>query len=429
MRSLADRARGALEWLCRATVLVLLAWLFIHAIRVRRNGPVDQATATTLARKLVAWSTSTPPSAVHVRLDHPPAGRERDWLAALPGAGTSVAWSGSSLTPTAVSVEPRVDPARGADASVAAPNATIVALSDTLGPLDSARTAGTGARIYIPKVRSIVDARTGSIVARAAARDTVELHKLLLIGQAGWEAKFTLAALEERGWVVDAHIAVSPKSDVLQGKILAIDTAHYSAVIALDSTAGRYSDQIAAYVQQGGGLIMWSPAARVRALAALAPGAATGTVIEDDLDIPPDSAPRSALELTPITSLREDAIVLERRGSDVGIAARRVGRGRVLESGYTNSWRWRMAGGSDAVDRHREWIAGLVALAAAGSYHEVAAAPANVAPLATLVDKLGPATTPVPDTLDPAILTRWLFGAICAALVLEWTSRRTRGVK
>src|SRR5689334_24646356 len=64
-----------------------------------------------------------------------------------------------------------------------------------------------------------------------------------------------------------------------------------------------------------------------------------------------------------------------------------------------------------------------------GSYHEVAAAPANVAPLATLVDKLGAATKPVPDTLDPAILTRWLFGAICAALVLEWTSRRTRGVK
>lgn len=429
MRSLADRARGALEWACRATVLILLAWLLIHAIRVRRNGPVDQATAKTLAGKLVAWSTSAPPSAVHVRLDHPPAGRERDWLAALPGAGTTVAWSGSSLTPTAFSVEPRVDPARGADASIAAPNATTVALSDTLGPLDSARAMGTGARVYVPKVRSTVDARTGSIVARAAVRDSVELHKLLLIGQAGWEAKFTMAALEERGWIVDAHIVVSPKSDVLQGRILAIDTAHYSAVIALDSTAGRYSDRIAAYVQQGGGLIVWSPAARVRGLAAFAPGAATGAVIEDDLDVLPDSAPRSALELVPITSLREDAIVLERRGSDVAIAARRVGRGRVLETGYTDSWRWRMAGGNDALDRHREWIAGVVALAATGSYHEIAAAPSNVAPLATLVDKLGPATEPVPDTLDPAILTRWLFGAICAAFILEWTSRRTRGIK
>lgn len=88
-----------------------------------------------------------------------------------------------------------------------------------------------------------------------------------------------------------------------------------------------------------------------------------------------------------------------------------------------------MAGGADALDRHREWIAGLVALVAAGSYHEIAAAPGNAAPLATLVDKLGPATKPAPDALDPAILTRWLFGAICAALVLEWTSRRTRGVK
>jgi hypothetical protein len=429
MHSVADRARRALEWLCRATALVLLAWLLIHAILARRNGMVDQATAATLARKLAQWSTSTSPSAVQVRLDHPPAGRERDWLAALPGAGTTVAWSGPSLSPTAVSIEPRVDPARGADASIAAPNAAIVALSDTLGPLDSARSAGTGARVYVPKVRSIVDARTGSIVARAAARDSIELHKLLLIGQAGWEAKFTLAALEERGWAVDAHIVVSPKSDVLQGKILAIDTVQYSAVIALDSTAGRYSDRIAAFVQQGGGLIMWSPAARARGLAALAPGAETGALIQDDLDVPPDSAPRSVLELAPITSLREDAVVLERRGSDVSIAARRVGRGRVLETGYTNSWRWRMAGGRDALDRHREWMAGLVALAATGSYHEIAAAPGNVAPLATLVDKLGPASRPVPAALDQAILTQWLFGAICLALILEWISRRTRGVK
>ena len=283
--------------------------------------------------------------------------------------------------------------------------------------------------MYVPKIRRMVDARTGSVVARAPALDSVELHRLLLIGQAGWEAKFTLAVLEERGWVVDAHIVVSPKSDVLQGKILAIDTAHYSAVIALDSTAGRYSDRIAAFVKQGGGLIMWSPAARARGLAALAPGAGLGGVIQDDLDVPPDSAPRSVLELVPITSLRKDAVVLERRGNDVGIAAHRVGRGRVLETGYTDSWRWRMAGGSDALDRHREWIAGLVALAATGSYHEIAAAPGNVAPLATLVDKLGPATAPETDALDPMILTRWLFGAICAALILEWASRRTRGVK
>ena len=157
----------------------------------------------------------------------------------------------------------------------------MVELSDTLGPLDSVRAAGTGARIYVPKVRRMVDARIGSVVARAPALDSVKLRRLLLIGRAGWEVKFTLAALEERGWVVDAHIAVSPKSDVLQGKILAIDTAQYSAVIALDSTAGRYSDRIAAFVKQGGGLIMWSPAARARGLAALAPGAELGAVIQD----------------------------------------------------------------------------------------------------------------------------------------------------
>lgn len=429
MHSLADRARRVLEWSLRATVLTLLVWLLISTILAERHGTVDRATTATLAQKLTLWSTSASPSAVHVRIDHPPAGLERDWLASLAGAGTSVAWNGPSFVPTAVSIEPRVDPAGGADVSVAAPSSTIVALSDTLGALDSARVSGTAARTYLPKVRGVVDARAGAVVARAPMHDSVALRKLLLIGQAGWEAKFTLAALEERGWVVDAHIVVSPKSDVRQGKIADIDTAQYAAVIAIDSTADRYANRIATFVQQGGGLVMWSPAARSRGLTALAPGGAVGATIGDDLDVPPDSAPRSVLELTPITSLREDAVVLERRGNDVSIAARRVGRGRVLETGYTNSWRWRMAGGSDALVRHREWIAGLVALAAAAGYHEIPASPGNVAPLATLIDKLGPATKMSSDALDPTTLARWLFGAICAALILEWSSRRTRGVK
>ena len=429
MHSLAERARGALEWLFRVAVIAILSWFLVRTILVQRHGAVEDAASATLAQKLARWSTVSSPARVHVRIDHTPAGRERDWLAALPGTGTEVDWSGPSLVPTAISVEPRVDPARGADVSVAAPESAMVVLSDTLGVLDSARATRTGVRGYVPKLRGTVDAIVGPVVARAARHDSLELRRLLVIGQAGWEAKFTVAALEERGWQVDAHIIVSPKGDVHQGKIADIDTAHYSAVLAIDSTAGRYGDRIAAFVQQGGGLVMWSPAARARGLAALAPGSADA-LIQDEGDVPPDSAPRSALELVPITSLRGDAVVLERRGGDVALAARRVGLGRVLETGYTNSWRWRMAGGADALARHRDWIAGLVALVATSGRHAVPAAPSDVAPLVTLIDRLGPATKATEAAaLDPAVIARWVFGIVCAALMLEWASRRLRGVK
>jgi hypothetical protein len=366
---------------------------------------------------------------VHVRIDHPPAGRDRDWLAALSGAATDVDWSGPSLVPTAISVEPRIDPAGGADVNVASPENAVTILADTLGILDSARATRTGVRGYLPKFRGTVDALVGPVVARAARHDSIELHKLLVIGQAGWESKFAVAALEERGWQVDAHIVVSPKGDVHQGKIADIDTAHYSAVIAIDTTAARYGDRIAAFVRQGGGLVLWAPAARARGLAAIAPGAA-GVLIVDEGDAVSDSAPRAGLELVPITTLSADAIVLERRGPDVALAARRVGRGRVLETGYTDSWRWRMAGGADALARHREWLAGLVALVATSSHHPVAASPSDVAPLVTLIDELGPSRVSTESpSLDPAAVARWVFALVCAALLLEWASRRVRGVK
>jgi hypothetical protein len=429
MRSLAERAREALEWLLRIAVIAILTWFLVRTILVQRHGSVEDASSASIGAKLARWSTVTAPSRVHVRIDHPPAGRDRDWLAALSGAQTDVSWSGPSLVPTAISVEPRIDPAGGADVSVASPENAMTVLADTLGVLDSAHATRSGLRGYIPKFRGTVDAVVGPVVARAARHDSIELHKLLVIGQAGWEAKFAVAALEERGWQVDAHIVVSPKGDVHQGRIADIDTAHYSAVVAIDSTAARYGDRIVAFVKQGGGLVLWSPAARARGLAAIAPGAA-GALIADEGDAVPDSAPRSGLELVPITSLNPDAIVLERRGNDVALAARRVGRGRVVENGYTNAWRWRMAGGADALARHREWMAGLVALVATSGHKMVAAAPNDVAPLVTLIDELGQSmATSEASSLDPAVVARWVFALVCAALLVEWASRRIRGVK
>src|SRR6266542_3970537 len=355
MRSPADAARSTAEWMLRGAAIVVLAWFLVQTIRAQHHGAVETAATPTLARQLARWSTAAAPSHVFVRLDHPPAGRDRDWLAALDGTGTNVSWRGPNLAATAVALEPRADPQDGVDVNVAAPENSMVVLADTLGHLDSSRASAMGVRAYVPMPRSSVDAIVGSVDARASRHESLQLKRLFVVGEEGWEAKFALAALEERGWKVDVHLAVSSRGDVDQGQVAALDTAHYSAVLAIDTTAARYAERIAVFVRQGGGLVLWSPAAKVNALGALAPGE-PGTLVQDDGTPPPDSAPRSVLELAPIVSLTRDAVALENRGNAVTVAARRVGFGRVVETGYTDSWRWRMAGGADAVDRHRDWM-------------------------------------------------------------------------
>lgn len=427
MRSRVDVIRATLESILHVASVVLLAAFLAYVIRARRHGVADRVSTPDLDRQLARWSTTVSPSRVDVALDHPPSGRERDWLVALRGAGTRVAWSSKALAATAISVEPRADPAGGVDVSVAAPESAAVVFADTLGVLDSVRATDGAVRVYVPGVPARVDALVGRVDARAARRDSLTLKRLLVVGEAGWESKFAIAALEERGWQVDAHLAVSPRGDVEQGRLNRLDTARYSAVLAIDTVAGRYARQVADFVRQGGGLVVWSPAAR-SLLATLAPGT-PGAPIDDDGDPPPDSAPRSVLALAPILSLVPDAVVLERRGDAVAIAARRVGAGRVVEIGYTDSWRWGMAGGADAPARYRDWIAGLVALVAYAPGNTIASPPADVAPLATLVDELGPAARAAERSLDPSVVARWVLGLVSAALILEWASRRLRGVK
>jgi len=428
MRSRVDVIRATLEWIFHVASVVLLVAFLAYVIGARRHGVADRVSSPELDRQLARWSTTAAPSRVDVALDHPPSGRDRDWLVALRGAGTRVARSSSALAATAISVEPRADPAGGVDMSVAAPESAAVMIADTLGVLDSARATDGAVRVYVPGMPARVDALVGRVDARAARRDSLTLKRLLVVGEAGWEPKFAVAALEERGWQVDAHLAVSPQGDVEQGRLNRIDTARYSAVLAIDTVAGRYARQFADFVRQGGGLVVWSPAARSGTLATVAPGT-PGTPIDDDGDPPPDSAPRSVLALVPVLSLVPDAVVLERRGGAVAIAARRVGAGRVVEIGYTDSWRWEMAGGDDAPARYRDWVAGLVALVAYAPRNTIASPPADVAPLATLVDELGPAARPAERSLDPSVVARWVLGLVCAALILEWGSRRLRGMK
>jgi hypothetical protein len=430
MLSRADRPRAAGEWLLRIVVVAILGWYLVHVLWARSHGAAETVASAELSPALARWTTTSTPARVHVVLAHPPAGLYRDWLAALAGAGTAVEWSGPSLLPTAIAVDPRPDPARDADVAVAAPPGAMVRVLDTLGGLDSARATAAGIRVHLPKPRRTVDAAVGPVRARAVSPDSLRLGRLLVVGGAGWETKFTVAALEERGWTVDAQIAVSPKDDVRQGKVAELDTARYAAVIAIDTIAARYGDRIASFVRTGGGLVLWAPAARTRALAPLAAGG-SGAPIEASDEPPSDSLPRSALALVPITALAPDAVVLERRGEHTAVAARRIGPGRVIETGYLDTWRWRMAGGDEAPEHHRAWLATLVARVAYAGRVPLPPPPTDAAPLATLVDKLGPAASPLQAGAggDPAALARWVFGLLCGALLLEWASRRTRGVK
>ncbi|HUK64677.1 MAG TPA: hypothetical protein VLV15_15155, partial [Dongiaceae bacterium] len=299
---------------------------------------------------------------------------------------------------------PVADPQRGTDVLVAAPGGALIRLSDTLGVRDSAISTVTGSRFHLAGSTESAEALVGSVRARESLRDSLTLGRLLVLGRAGWETKFTIAALEERGWQVDTRLAVAKSADIARAAA-PIDTGRYSAVLALDSTAARSAAEITRYVRSGGGLLLWPGAATAKSLAPLAPGGA-GPVEADRSRSPAVGAPREALDLAPITALKADALVLERQGSNVSVAARREQLGRVAQVGYTDLWRWRMAGADGSVEAHRTWLARLVAGVAWTRRTALNAPPGDAAPLATLIDRLGPATEPTAPAAA-SLVERW----------------------
>jgi hypothetical protein len=115
----------------------------------------------------------------------------------------------------------------------------------------------------------------------------------------------------------------------------------------------------------------------------------------------------------------------------VAAAARRVDAGRVIQLGYDETWRWRLAGGPQALDAHRTWWGALVSGVAYRAAAPVAGeAPDEDAPLARLVDALGPSSAPAgaatPNTPwlpSPVVL----FTLVSVLLLAELASRRLRG--
>ncbi|MYI65666.1 MAG: hypothetical protein F4107_06990, partial [Gemmatimonadetes bacterium] len=267
------RLRIGLERTAHLAALALIALLIGHALYAQRARPSLRAEGLEVGEALARWSTSVNPRRIHAVIDSVPAPSVRDWLAALPGAGTEAGWDGETPAPSALSVEPVADPRKPSRVWVATSPGARVQLSDELGAVDSASVDGHGAVFVLPRLEGPIQATLdGQELTTNALRDSVSIKSALVVGMAGWEGKFIAAALEEHGWEVDARFAVAPSGDVEQGPAqIRLDTARYSFVVAMDSVIRRYADRLPRYVSQGGGLIVLGEASSVPGMEALLP--------------------------------------------------------------------------------------------------------------------------------------------------------------
>ncbi|MYA10866.1 MAG: hypothetical protein F4Z32_05260 [Gemmatimonadetes bacterium] len=428
------RLRIGLERTAHLAALALIALLIGHALYAQRARPSLRAEGLEVGEALARWSTSVNPRRIHAAIDSVPAPSVRDWLAALPGAGTEAGWDGETPARSALSVEPVADPRKPSRVWVATSPGARVQLSDELGAVDSASVDGHGAVFVLPRLEGPIQATLdGQELTTNALRDSVSIKSALVVGMAGWEGKFIAAALEEHGWEVDARFAVAPSGDVEQGPAqIRLDTARYSFVVAMDSVIRRYADRLPRYVSQGGGLIVLGEASSVPGMEALLP--ARWGIPTRPVDFRPETAddPRRSFALGDLYNLKRGAIALEMRDDDVAVAGWRVGDGRVIQVGYLDTWRWRMAGlDEDAVEDHRLWWAALASgVAHAPRFDRAVAGEVEPTPRATLIETIGtpaPAELELASILDDPRLLPLLFGAAVGLLFLGWMSRRLRG--
>jgi hypothetical protein len=425
--------RVRVEQVLRGIVIVALAALLWQSLHEQSNAGARTVSARGIRPSALAdWSAlAKAPVTIHLELDSLPSRIERAWLRALAGAGSAVMWSGD-VAPVMIDAQPVASPSGGTKVLVASRTGSAVVVSDDVGPIDTLRVENAGATIKLTFTPDHLAARVPGVVASTVPRDSVALRRVLVIGNAGWESKFVIAALEEEGWKVDAALRVAPGIDVTQGSVAVIDTSRYSAVIALDASASPHASRIVEFARMGGGVVLSPQAALLGGMASLRAGT-VGRIPSEVRPIQPDkSTGLSLLALSPITLLRSDAFPLEKRAGIVAIATRRSGAGRVLQMGYEDTWKWRMSGNADAVRDHRLWWTGLVgSVAFAPSIQRAGDATwMDEAPTAALVGAIGTST---PTAALPILSGNsgdwivWLFLLLILSLVAEIGSRRLRG--
>ncbi|MGH7618408.1 MAG: hypothetical protein ACREPM_14395 [Gemmatimonadaceae bacterium] len=424
-----ERSTGSafrFEFACRVGVFALVGWLLGASVFPSGGRRGETVNAIDVPARLPGWTRLPASVALHVDMDATPEPWVTDWLAALERSGRSVTWTGSP-TPLAVSAEAVADPRGGTRVNVVAPAGTSVIIRDDVSVIDSVRIASLGGSVTATDVVGRVSAAAEDQTASVVAPDTSSIRSIVVLGSAGWEGKFIVSALEERGWRVTTRFVVAPSVDVGQAP-LTLDTARVAAVIAVDTAIGGVSESIERFVRSGGGLILAGPSSLAKTTASLAPGTLGPRFRPTTL--PADTIGLGATGFYPVATLKGDAVAVERRTGGVAIAARRVGAGRVLQVGYDDSWRWRMAGGTGSEAAHRAWWSRLVSGVAYAPPASGAAAATGSAPLATMIDRIGPAR-PLPPGISghPPIDHRVYLILILLLLLAEWASRRLRGLR
>lgn len=429
MPSRAD-LRSGIEAVLRALSIAILAWMFWLSLDRGRPDRVVSARSSNLGPALRDWSASgMAPGRASLVLDHTPVAAHRDWVSALSHSGTRITWSGN-LPAAGVMVQPIPSPRGGFTVLVAAPSANRVSIEDDLGLIEGATSENGGARFAVPAATGNVVANIGGTTATAPVPDSVRIGRVLVIGSANWETKFVTAALEEDGWKVDADIRVAPGVSVSQGSPQQIDTARYSAVVALDASAASRAAEIVRYAASAGGVVLAGGTASLDAFAPIRAGIAGRIQSPSAAEAEPGSVTMESLAVLPIASPRADAISLQSEHGLVVSAARRHVAGRVLQTGYLDTWRWRLSGGDDSPAQHREWWSRTVATVAYAPTVRRSTVTTDDAPLARLVGAIGPPSRNGTATFASAAgsISLWLLFAILSLSLLgEWASRRLRG--
>jgi hypothetical protein len=421
--------RSTFELVCRLAAFGVLGWLLGGSLMSSPTRRLERASTNGIAARVAVWTRTTPNVRLHADLTTTPDPWIVDWLAALGHSGHGVTWSGSPPA-AAMSSEAVADPRGSVRVDIAAPAYTRVVLRDSASVVDSVRVSELGATIMTPLVVGELVADVGGQRVVASAPDSARLRAIVVVGDASWEGKFIVSALEERGWPVVVRFHVAPNVDVTQGGFPVLDTSRVAAVVAIDTTVQSLGSALEHFVHEGGGLILAGAASTASAVAALTPGslgARTRVVVA-----PADTIGLGTTGFYPVTALKSDGVILDRRPSGIAVAARRVGAGRVMQIGYDDSWRWRMAGGPGSDVAYRDWWSRAVASVAylPGLLPRDGATQPASAPLAHLIERLGPARPVSAESLSStAIDQRILLGLIMIFLLMEWSSRRLRRLK
>ncbi len=426
------RSRGSgrvlAEHVLRGVAVVALTVL---AVRLWRAGPApgDAVVApNALDSALVQW-TANPPASATAGAGPAPSARHRDWLLALRRNGTTIRWRSEDSSGSALVVEDAPLPGLPRRIRFRSQPGTSVMLSDLLGRVDSGTVGASGAMAWRASPVGAASAVSARAEPVASPRDSLAVRPVLVLGQAGWEGKFVIAALEEDGWRVSARLTVAPGAVVMQGPVSRIDTSSVSAVVLLDSLSPVEAPRLQRFVQDGGGLVAAGPGTRHPAVRAIVTARVSSSA-PGVLGALQGPAPREGLATRTVRAGTPGAIPIERRGNDPVVVGQRIGAGRVVVAGYEDTWRLRMAPvRDDAPSDHRAWWSSMVASVALPRLLPRDIGYIDEAPFAATVDALGrPQLAGADRRAGPRLPWEALLLALAlAGLLAEWASRRLRG--